>query len=97
MKIAAPPAPPTIAAPSPEGATAKRSEKDEVGKVARDFEAILLRQMLDHAHVAGKGGGYADMAVEALATSIGAAGGLGMGRAIEAALSRSAAPPPEKK
>ena len=61
--------------------------KDDTAKVGREFEAIFVRQMLTSTKVAGKSGGYADMAVEALASSITAAGGLGMGRAIEQALS----------
>ena len=61
--------------------------KDDAAKVGRDFEAIFVRQMLASTKIAGKNGGYADMAVEALASSITAAGGLGMGRAIEQALS----------
>ena len=71
-----------IAEPSGHEAKAKENAK----KAGRDFEAILLRQMLGTSKVAGKGG-YSDMAVESLATSITAAGGLGMGRAIEDALS----------
>ena len=71
---------------SPE-AKAKVGVKEDVAKVGREFEAIFVRQMLSSAKIAGKGGGYADMAVESLATSITAGGGLGMGRAIEQALS----------
>lgn len=73
--------------------TTDESKKAEYAKVGRDFEAILVRQMLTQAKVAGKSGGYADMAVESLATSITVAGGLGMGRAIEDALTRSGAHP----
>lgn len=72
---------------SPEAARAKQAADN--AKVGRDFEAILVRQMLSQTKVAGSGGGYADMAIEALATSITAAGGLGMGKALEAALSKS--------
>lgn len=72
-----------LEAGKPEGTRAK----DDTAKVGREFEAIFVRQMLASTKVAGKGGGYADMAVEALASSITAAGGLGMGRAIEQALS----------
>ena len=73
----------TAAAISSEGAEKKAHE--DAAKVGRDFEAILVRQMLGQAKVAGKGG-YADMAVESLAASVTQAGGLGMGRAIEEAL-----------
>jgi len=68
-------------------ATDETKAKDDAAKVARDFEAILVRQMLSSTKVAGKGGGYADMAVEALAASIASAGGLGMSHAIEQAIS----------
>jgi Rod binding domain-containing protein len=60
----------------------------DAAKVGRDFEAIFVRQMLTQTKVAGQGG-YADMAVESLATSITSAGGLGMGRAIEDSLLRA--------
>ena len=78
------------APPQGAAATAAADEtkaKDDAAKVARDFEAILVRQMLSSTKVAGKGGGYADMAVEALAASIASAGGLGMSHAIEQAIS----------
>ena len=55
--------------------------KADAEKVGRDFEAILVRQMLSKANVAGKGG-YSDMAIEGLATSITSAGGLGLGKVI---------------
>ena len=55
--------------------------KADADKVGRDFEAILVRQMLSKANIAGKGG-YSDMAIEGLATSITSAGGLGLGKVI---------------
>ncbi|MBX3196722.1 MAG: hypothetical protein KF894_01095 [Labilithrix sp.] len=86
---------------APAAAPATRADetkaKEDAAKVGRDFEAILVRQMLSSTKVAGKEGGYADMAIESLATSISAAGGLGMGRAIEQAISaaqRGAGPAP---
>jgi Rod binding domain-containing protein len=92
FKIQAPPLQATQAEPTAQEAKAKENAQ----KAGRDFEAILLRQMLTSAKVAGKGG-YSDMAIESLATSITSAGGLGMGRAIEDALSAHkahiAAPP----
>jgi Rod binding domain-containing protein len=69
-----------------EVAKAAASEHDpKVEKVARDFEAILVRQLLGQAKVAGKGG-YADMAVESLASSVSNAGGLGLSRTLASAL-----------
>lgn len=82
VRIQAPPQSATATA-----AAGETKAKDDAAKVARDFEAILVRQMLASTKVAGKGGGYADMAVEALAASIASAGGLGMSHAIERAIS----------
>jgi Rod binding domain-containing protein len=91
FKIQAPPlAMTTVQAAKPATTTdAAAKKKEEHAKVGRDFEAILVRQMLTQAKVAGKSGGYADMAVESLATSVTSAGGLGMGRAIEDTLNRA--------
>lgn len=79
--------PPQSAVATATAAGNETKAKDDAAKVARDFEAILVRQMLSSTKVAGKGGGYADMAVEALAASIASAGGLGMSHAIEQAIS----------
>ena len=66
MKIAAP----MQVAPADPTEAAKAAKKDEeIKKVGRDFEAIFVRQMLSQTKIAGKGG-YADMAVESLSTSI---------------------------
>lgn len=86
IRIQTPPLPAAVQSSSQAGASSESKEKADVAKVGREFEAIFVRQMLASTKVAGKGGGYADMAVEALASSITAAGGLGMGRAIEQAL-----------
>jgi hypothetical protein len=90
-----------IASPTP--VTAAKPEEDKARKAAeagRGFEAILVRQMLASANVAGKSG-YADMAVEAIADAVTSAGGLGLGRAIEDALSahglHAARAPADKK
>jgi Rod binding domain-containing protein len=66
--------------------TGDAKKREDAAKAGREFEAILVRQMLAQTKIAGKSGGYGDMAVEALATSVTQAGGLGMGRAIEDAL-----------
>jgi Rod binding domain-containing protein len=60
----------------------------EVKEASAAFEAILVRQMLTSASVAGKGS-YSDMGVEAVATAISSGGGLGLGRAIQQALGQS--------
>lgn len=67
-------------------ASPEAKAKEDAKRVGREFEAILVRQMLSTTKIAGKGGGYGDMAVESLANAITAAGGLGMGRAIEDAI-----------
>jgi Rod binding domain-containing protein len=83
-----------------EGADAGDKRSADAAKAGRDFEAILVRQMLSSTRVAGKGG-YGDMAIEALATAVTSAGGLGMGRTLEQALSAHTvadrARPPEAK
>jgi Rod binding domain-containing protein len=66
----------------------------EIKKAAAGFEAILVRQMLTSAKVAGKGG-YADMGVEAISTAVTQGGGLGLSHAIEQAVGHAHhAPPP---
>jgi len=63
----------------------KTKETADIKQAAAAFEAILVRQMLASAKVAGKGN-YADMGVEALSTAVTQGGGLGLGRAIEHAI-----------
>ena len=57
---------------------------------AQQFEAVFVRQLLTIAKVSGgsQAGGYNDMAIEALATGITCAGGLGLARQIEHALDK---------
>ena len=47
---------------------------------------MLLRQLLHTSKMGGSAGGYADMAVDALATGISEAGGIGLTRQLEAVL-----------
>lgn len=62
----------------------------KVAKAAHEFESILVKQLLSAAKVGGANpSGYADMAVDALATGVEKAGGLGLARRIEEALSHS--------
>lgn len=57
---------------------------------AKAFESILVKQLLSAAKVGGQNpSGYADMAVDALATGVEKAGGLGLARRIEETLSHS--------
>lgn len=54
---------------------------EDARKVGRDFEGILVRQMLSNVHIGGKGG-YGDMASEAFSSAVTAGGGLGFGKVI---------------
>jgi hypothetical protein len=54
--------------------------------VATEFESMLLRQLLTTAKMGGGIGGYADMAIDAMASGISQAGGVGLARQIETLL-----------
>lgn len=60
----------------------------DLHRVAAEFEALMLRQLLHTAHVAGNAGPYGDMAVDSLASGISQAGGIGLTAQIEAMLSQ---------
>jgi Rod binding domain-containing protein len=67
-----------------------RAEK--IRHAANEFEEILVKQLLKAAKLGNPNGdekanGYADMAVDALASGIEHGGGLGLARRIEQALS----------
>jgi len=59
-------------------------------KVAKEFETLMVHQLLEAAKVGGDGqdGGYKGMAVDAFASGVSQAGGLGLAAQIENALSR---------
>lgn len=94
MTIPIRPAALTTATATP-GAAAPSTE--DVKRLASEFEAMLLRQLLSAAKMGEGQGGYGDMAVESMADGISRAGGVGLARQIERALSRHigapAAPP----
>jgi Rod binding domain-containing protein len=74
----------------------ERTEK--LRRVARDFESLLVKQLLTAAKVGGAAaakGGYGDMAIEALATGIEKGGGLGFGDRIAEALGAARRTPAE--
>lgn len=74
---------PRAAAVAPE--TKAASEK--LGKLCDDFEGVLLRQLLTVSKVGDQAGaGYGPMIVDALATSVTQAGGLGLAKQIQLAL-----------
>ena len=59
-------------------------------KVAKEFETVMVHQLLEAAKMGGSGsdGGYKSMVVDAAANGISQAGGLGLAKQIEDALSR---------
>jgi Rod binding domain-containing protein len=61
-----------------------------IHKIAKEFETLLVHQLLEAAKVGGDGkdGGYKSMAVDAFATGVSQGGGLGLAKQIEDALSR---------
>jgi Rod binding domain-containing protein len=66
-------------------------------KMAKEFETLLVHQLLDAAKVGGetKSGGssaYQGMAVDAFANGVSQAGGLGLAKQIEDALTRGRGP-----
>jgi Rod binding domain-containing protein len=72
----------------------KAKEKAALAKVAKEFEGVLLKQILEASKPLGhSGGGYAAMAVDALASGIQAGGGIGLADTIERALSAQHAGP----
>jgi Rod binding domain-containing protein len=70
-----------------EGAKAsgtKASKKAaDLDMAAREFEQIFVRSMLKDTPIAGKGDAYGDLAVDALAKSVTAGRGLGLGDLIK--------------
>jgi len=80
---------PVTAQPLLTDASARKAEK--LHEATRDFESLLIKQLLSAAKVGGdsKGSGYADMAVDALATGIEKGGGLGLARRIEETIAHS--------
>jgi Rod binding domain-containing protein len=67
----------------------------KIREVARQFEALLVRQMLTAAGVGGneKDGAYAGMVVDALAQGVTAGRGLGLAQKIADSLAREAHEP----
>ena len=85
--------------PNPVAAESKQSEK--LAHVAKEFEAVMLRQLLAANKIAGKSSetGYGSMAVDGLASGIVNGGGLGLARQLQESLARAldrASGPPGK-
>lgn len=81
------PGPAAVDAPSPAAADAteaKSAKKQaDLAMAAREFEQIFVRSMLKDTPIAGKGDAYGDLAVDALAKSVTAGRGLGLGDLIK--------------
>jgi Rod binding domain-containing protein len=63
----------------------------KIRQAARQFEAVLVRQMLNSAGFGGEGkeGAYAGMIVDALADGVTAGRGLGLAQKVADALARA--------
>jgi len=78
------PAAADAAAPTKPAAGAKPARKTgDLDMAAREFEQIFVRSMLKDTPIAGKGDAYGDLAVDALAKSVTAGRGLGLGDLIK--------------
>jgi len=77
--------------PSPSGSAPNGVPRD-VQQMAREFESMLLRQLLNATTMGQEHGGYGDMAVSSLADGISRTGGIGLAQQIERALSRQLPP-----
>jgi Rod binding domain-containing protein len=87
---------PSLAADQPTATTpAPATSGHKIREVARQFEALLVRQMLTAAGVGGKekDGAYAGMIVDALAQGVTAGRGLGLAQKIADSLAREAHEP----
>ncbi len=77
-----------IANRTPAVPAVKDARTEKLEKAAGEFESLFVKQLLKEAKIGGdqKSGGYADMAVDALASGIQRGGGLGLAKRIEQAL-----------
>lgn len=71
----------------------KPEDPRSTARVAKDFEAVFIHQILQSSHALGKndGTGYAGMALDALANGISEGGGLGLAKAIQHVLDQAQA------
>ena len=86
MSDAISPVGPAATTTTPATAATTRTAPSDLHRVASEFEAMLLRQLLHTAKMGSAAGSYGDMAVDALATGISEAGGIGLTRQLEAVL-----------
>ena len=82
---------PVSTAERAQGAATHDPRAEKLQHAATEFESLLVKQLLKAAKIGGggasdKSSGYADMAVDALASAIEHGGGLGLSRRIEEAV-----------
>ena len=77
------------AAPATPEAKAHATKERDLAKAAHEFEAIFVRSMLKESGIAGKSGSYGDFAVDALAQSVTAGKGLGLGELVKRAVEKN--------
>jgi Rod binding domain-containing protein len=79
------------------------SDKEKIGEVARQFEAVLLRQILQEAHKSGSSdnkvanGVYDDMINNQLADTISRSGNFGLAKSLEKQLTHQVLPHADTK
>lgn len=77
--------PVAVANATPTAELAPKPKARATDKVARQFEEVFIKQILQSAHALGPkdGGGYGGMALDALASGIAQGGGIGLARTIQ--------------
>lgn len=76
-----------VTSPGFEKLEAQAQRADKAHDAAKQFEAVLVRQMLQEAKMFGKGSNaMSGMAVDAMADSIEKGGGLGLSQLLERAI-----------
>ena len=79
-----------VPVPQKEGTkTHDAKHSKDLALAAREFEQIFVRAMLKTTPIAGKGDVYGDLAVDAMAKSVTAGKGLGLGDLIRRAIEKS--------
>ena len=78
----------TPIATSPAAQPQASERADKIHRAAQEFESLLIKQLLSAAKMGGEAkGGYGDMGLDALASGVEKAGGLGLARRLEEAIS----------
>ena len=77
---------PVVAVASSKDTSGHAKKNHGLVEAGREFEAIFVRSMLKEGPLAKKGDAYGDMAIDAVAKSITAGQGLGLGELIRRAV-----------